>query len=721
VVPNTTATVVVYYTGPIEPPDAQIVFNEIMYHPAVPGAGFVELYNTSARSAFDLSGWRVDGLDFTFPPGSSMASDEYLLLAAKLPAFAIAYPTTTPAPLAAFAGNLRPDRETLTLLRPGPFLGEELVVDEVRYDSVPPWPTNANGLGPSLQLVDPNQDNRRAANWAAAEPGGTPALQWIHVVAPGTASSSSLYLYLQSAGDIFLDDLQLVAGNVAETGPNLLPNGDFESALSGPWVVSPNHAASTISTDVKHSGNTSLHLIASSGGSTRGSSIYQDISPALVPDDPYTLSFWYRQSTNGGPLTLRLSLWGITANVDPAPPVTGPYTPGAQNSVASVLPAFPPLWLNEVQPQNLTGAVDNFGEREPWIELYNAGTNALSLDGFALSDGHDNLARWPFPTNTLIAGGGFLMVWADGESGESNGDDLHTEFRLQPTGGTVTLARMLEGVPQLLDHLDYGAVPADQAYGSLLDDHPLDRRVLWPATPGQANRVAPAVRAAINEWMASNISATGIADPADSAYQDWFELYNPGDDPVNLEGWYLSDAWTNRFKFAIPAGYLVPAHGYLLIWADEETEQNSPSQPDLHVDFKLSNEGEYIALSRPDGSVSDFVAFGAQADGVGQVRYPDGAAAVFVTAFPTPRARNRINPLPPPPEFTSIQHTPDERLVLTLLTAPGETYRVDFTDDLVAPEWTPLETARLADGASLTCIDSSAPSAQRFYRAVVVP
>jgi hypothetical protein len=721
VLSNAVATLVVNYTGPIESPDDQIVFNEIMYHPAVPDAGFVELYNPSARSAFDLSGWRIDGLDFTFPPGSSIASDEYLLLAAKLPVFAIAYASATPTPLAAFAGNLRPDGETLTLLRPGPNLGEEIVVDEVRYDSLPPWPTNANGLGPSLQLIDPNQDNRRAANWAAAEPGGTPSLQWVRVVAPGTASSSAFYIYLQSAGDVFLDDLQIVAGEIAEARPNLLPNGDFETALSGPWVVSPNHAASVITTDVKHSGNASLHLIASSGGSTRSTSIYQDISPALVQGSSYTLSFWYRQSTNGGPLTLRLSGWGITVNVDPAPPVTGPYTPGAPNSVTRISPPFPPLWLNEVQPYNLSGAVDNFGEPEPWIELYNAGSNALSLDGFALSDDSANLGRWRFPANTVIAGGGFLIVWADGEPGESSGNDLHADFRLQPNGGTVTLARLLEGVPQLLDYLIYGAVPADQAYGSLLDDQPLDRRVLRQATPGQANTVAPSVVVYVNEWMAANTRATGIADPADDSYQDWFELYNPGDRPVNLEGWYLSDALTNRFQYAVPAGYLVPARGYLLVWADEETEQNAASRLDLHVNFKLSREGEWIVLSRPDGTLADFVAFGGQADGISQVRYPDGAAAVFVTPFPTPRARNRLNPIPPPPELTSIDYTPDEGVALTLHTVPGETYQVDFTDDLNALEWVPLEPARVADGASLTFVDSSAPNTQRFYRAIVLP
>ncbi|NJL49027.1 MAG: hypothetical protein HC929_18165, partial [Leptolyngbyaceae cyanobacterium SM2_5_2] len=50
----------------------------------------------------------------------------------------------------------------------------------------------------------------------------------------------------------------------------------------------------------------------------------------------------------------------------------GPYTPGAGNYTSMTLPEFPLVWINEVQPNNVSGALDNFGEREPWLELYNS-------------------------------------------------------------------------------------------------------------------------------------------------------------------------------------------------------------------------------------------------------------------------------------------------------------------------------------------------------------
>ena len=45
----------------------------------------------------------------------------------------------------------------------------------------------------------------------------------------------------------------------------------------------------------------------------QSSAIWQVISPALTTNATYTLSFWYLQSTNGGPLTIRLSGSGTVA------------------------------------------------------------------------------------------------------------------------------------------------------------------------------------------------------------------------------------------------------------------------------------------------------------------------------------------------------------------------------------------------------------------------
>ena len=148
-------------------PVGQVVINEIMYDPAVPEAQFVELYNNSSTTAFDLSGWQLPGLAYTFPGGASLAPTNYLVLAANGAAFAGAYGATTPV-FDTFGGTL-PTSGLLALNS-----SSKVTVAEVAYESHLPWPTNANGTGASLQLMDSRQDNWRAGNWSFTPFSATP-------------------------------------------------------------------------------------------------------------------------------------------------------------------------------------------------------------------------------------------------------------------------------------------------------------------------------------------------------------------------------------------------------------------------------------------------------------------------------------------------------------------------------------------------------------------
>src|SRR5712671_3627301 len=124
-----------------------------MYAPPAPDAEFIELYNTSSNITFDLSGWRFNGLSYTFPPGSLIWPNTFLTLAANRTAFAAAYGATKPV-FDAFAGQLQQNGETLTLIQPGTNTASDLVVAKVRYASTAPWPASVSP-GTSLQLIDP--------------------------------------------------------------------------------------------------------------------------------------------------------------------------------------------------------------------------------------------------------------------------------------------------------------------------------------------------------------------------------------------------------------------------------------------------------------------------------------------------------------------------------------------------------------------------------------
>jgi len=76
----------------------------------------------------------------------------------------------------------------------------------------------------------------------------------------------------------------------------------------------------------------------------------------------------------------------------------------------------------------------------------------------------------------------------------------------------------------------------------------------------------------INELMASN--STSVQDPQDQ-YDDWIEIHNYGDDAIDIGGMYLTDNLSSPTKWRIPdnnpAATTIPAGGYLLIWADNDT------------------------------------------------------------------------------------------------------------------------------------------------------
>jgi hypothetical protein len=380
------------------------------------------------------------------------------------------------------------------------------------------------------------------------------------------------------------------------------------------------------------------------------------------------------------------------------------------------------LWINEVQADHLTGLLDNNNERDPWIELYNGGPNAVSLDGLYLSSAYTNLTNWAFPSGHSIGPNQFMVIFSDGQAAQTAGAELHTQFRLPQAAGSVVLSRLHNNQPQVLDYVNYTGLNPSNSFGSFPDGQPFDRQQFYYVTPGAPNdgRSAHLV-VFINEWMAANTSLSGFADPADGHFEDWFELHNPGTSPVDLAGYFLTDALTNQFKHLITTNgaHVIPARGYLLVWADNETVQNLDGsgvpRADLHVNFALSASGEAIGLFAADGTQIDAVTFGQQTNNVSLGRYPDGTAnIVFMPGTATPRSANSLGGSGTPPEFTAPVLV-GETLALSWTTQAGQSYVVDYKDNLDAPVWTPFWT-NVALGNTMSFTTPTTNTPQRFFR-----
>src|SRR6185436_16295366 len=117
------------------------------------------------------------------------------------------------------------------------------------------------------------------------------------------------------------------------------------------------------------------------------------------------------------------------------------FNPGVVNPAAGILEAFPPLYINEIEPNNLHGITDHLSQRDPWIELYNAGATTIALDTYALANNYGALNQWVFPAGTTINPGEFKVIFADGDAAQTLGTELHTNFRLPATNGSVVLSQ----------------------------------------------------------------------------------------------------------------------------------------------------------------------------------------------------------------------------------------------------------------------------------------
>jgi hypothetical protein len=136
--------------------------------------------------------------------------------------------------------------------------------------------------------------------------------------------------------------------------------------------------------------------------------------------------------------------------------------------------------------------------------------------------------------------------------------------------------------------------------------------------------------------MAANTRTTNDVDGSSS---DWIELFNMEQFPVNLNGWFLTDTTNNLAKWRFP-NYTIPARGFLLVWASEKNRTNVAAQ--LHTNFKLDKDGEYLALVGPQTNiVSEFAPFFPdQSDDVSYGRDPLDAALTGYYNVPTPGRLN---------------------------------------------------------------------------------
>ena len=171
-----------------------VVINEIRYHPAVGEEEFIELKSVTNAvvKLFDpnhsTNGWRLNGVGFDFPANSELAPGGLLLVVGVDPvAFRSRYGIPAAVPIyGPYGGTLQASGEALALQRPdqpdldtntGTYFTPYIDVDVVRYNDKSPWPTNADGWGPSLERRTAAAYGNDPINWRASPGAGSPGLE----------------------------------------------------------------------------------------------------------------------------------------------------------------------------------------------------------------------------------------------------------------------------------------------------------------------------------------------------------------------------------------------------------------------------------------------------------------------------------------------------------------------------------------------------------------
>jgi hypothetical protein len=156
--------------------------------------------------------------------------------------------------------------------------------------------------------------------------------------------------------------------------------------------------------------------------------------------------------------------------------------------------------------------------------------------------------------------------------------------------------------------------------------------------------IHPAAHLVISEFVAESKST--LADD-DAEFSDWIEIHNPAASTVSLAGWFLTDEEDKPHKWAFPAANLA-ADGYVIVFASGK-DRKPPAGP-WHTNFKLSKEGEYLALVGPTGVVQAFSpTFPPQDEDVSFGLIGDDPALAYPLGHPTAGTVNDITPPKPKP------------------------------------------------------------------------
>lgn len=352
-------------------------------------------------------------------------------------------------------------------------------------------------------------------------------------------------------------------------------------------------------------------------------------------------------------------------------------TPGQKN----VIQESSSIVINEIMARNQTVIYPGMAGTPDWIELFNKTDGLIDLSGMRLRlDGGD---EWVLPDGIYLEGHDHFIVWFDGDDLIRRGEfpGIVVDRSLPPSGASIEL---LTAEGRQLDQLRFGIQVIDQTIGRKGNQWQL----LAEGTPGKVNGNAALLGSTddlrINEW-----SGGGEGD-------DWLELYQRGNQPVDISALYLTDdpSLAGKTKHAIANLSFVGPKSWVVFRADGEPQRGSD-----HLNFRLSSKGETLRIYSDSLNVIDEILVAESfVQGGSNGRLPDGEDRLV--SFDVVETSKGI------PNHTQIEGLQINELLLTPRTPSGRAIEVlnfganpvDISGWAIGSERSSLDAFRLPAG-----------------------
>jgi hypothetical protein len=528
---------------------------------------WLELHNPGDE-AVDLAGWTLsDGGDVNLALHGTLPAGGFYLLertddttVSDIPADLI------------YSGSLSNAGETLTLRDAG-----GAVIDTANGDGGA-WPAGSAAPGyNSMERIDPRAPDSDG-NWA---------------------SNDGITRNGHDANGDPIDGTPRQPNSAGQPAPTPTPTMTPTITIT-PTVTSTRSATPTAMPSASPTATPTITPTVTSTPSasltpTPTISLTGTITASLTPTGTPTATPTPSLTVTPEPGTPTATVW-VTITLTPTPTATA--TPSAT-------PGTPAVSLNEVLPAPY--AIDWNGDGVPnqddeYVELYNAGAEPVDLGGWQLDD-RANTGTNPFtiPTGRLIEPGGFVLFFRS-----------ETHVALNNTGSEEV--RLLAPDGHVVETFTFSDPLVDWSYSKEIDGSTTWTDA-YPPSPGQPNQpgtptVTPSpgvtitptitpmptdtpppgpVAVALNEALPAPELIDWNGDGALNEDDEYIELFNAGDVPVDLGGFRLDDvAGGGSAPHTIPPGTLLPGQGFRVLFRSQ-------------THLALNNGGDDVRLLAPDG------------------------------------------------------------------------------------------------------------------------